>query len=319
MRRETLIAIAAGGISALLTLSVATGSVASVFFVYLAPLPLMIVGLGFGSKMVVFAAASGAVAAFATSGLLAAVFYTLINGLPAVLVARQALLSRVYEDENGETITNWYPPGPILAMLAAMGATLLLLATFLTSGSEGGIEGVIGATLSEGFAAMAPQLSEEERGNIIKLLVPGFPAAVAVSWLVMTVINGVLAQWVLARSEKALRPSPKMADFDLPGWASWALVGAGVLALIGEGQIEYLGENLTVILAVPFFFLGLGVFHALARNAPSPGMLLAAFYMLLFVVSAWAALVVAGLGFIEQWARLRQRYAAAADNGPEDE
>ncbi len=319
MRRDALIAIAAGGVSALLTLSVATGSTAAVFFVYLASLPLMIVGLGFGSQMAIIAVASGAVASFATSGWLAALFYTLINGLPAVLVARQALLSRVREDEQGNTTTDWYPPGSILAMLAAVGAVLFLSAALLNSGSEGGVEGVIEELLSGGFAAMAPQLSEMERADIVKVLVPGFPAAMTISWLVMTVVNGILAQWLLSKSEKALRPSPKMADFNLPSWSSWALVGAGGLALIGEGQIEYIGYNLSVILAVPFFFLGLGVFHALVRKAPSPGMLLTAFYMLLFVLSAWAALVVAGLGFIEQWACLRQRYAEVADNGQEDE
>jgi len=314
MPKEVLIAIAAGLLSAMLALSVTTGSTISVLFVYLAPLPLMIMGLGFGSLMATIGTASGVIAVFVGSGWFPALIFALINGLPAVLVAQLALRSRT--DEDGSVV--WFPPGPILASLAATAAVLFLAVAILSGGSEGGIAEVVRSRLSAGLTVMAPNLSATELKEVVDILTAAFPAATAISWLAMTVITAVLAQWVLVRSSRALRPSPRMADLDLPDWSSWALVGAGILALIGEGQLEYIGHNLVVILAVPFFFLGLGIVHALVGRAPFPGMMLVTFYMLLLMLSAWAALLVTGLGFIEQWACLRQRFAVA-DNGQEDE
>lgn len=174
---------------------------------------------------------------------------------------------------------------------------LLAFAALLTMGSDGGFEGAIWLYLGDLFAAMMPQLSELDRRDMTDVLAPAFPGAVLTSWLLMSAVNGGLAQWVLARSGRAIRPSPVFAELGLPPWSALLLVGAGIMALFGPGPFEYVGRNLALVLAAPFFFVGLAVVHALTRRVPFPGMFLAAFYVFVVLLSGFAALLLTGLGF----------------------
>ena len=129
----------------------------------------------------------------------------------------------------------------------------------------------------------------------------------------MTLLNAIIAQNVLVRMKKALRPTPAYADLQLPQWISWPLVAAAALALLGAGEMEYTGRNLAMILALPLFFLGLAVVHTWARSLSGGGMVLVAFYLIL-VLSGWAALVVAGIGLVELWSGLRHRLVGPHKN-----
>ena len=83
------------------------------------------------------------------------------------------------------------------------------------------------------------------------------------------------------------------------------MIAAALLALMGSGEMEYTGRNLAMILAVPFFFLGLAVVHTWARRKAHTTMMLVAFYLIL-VMSGWAILFVTGIGIIELWNGLRR-------------
>lgn len=314
MPRDLLIAIGAGGLSSLMTLSVVTGSPLSFFLVYLGSLPLYLAGLGFGFRAAGVAALVGAATTAFSAGPLAGVLFAGVSGLPAFMVTVLALRNRL----GPEGQTEWYAAGNILAQLTALGAAFLAFAALLTMGSDGGFEGAIRLYLGDLFAAMMPQLSELDRRDMTDVLAPAFPGAVLTSWLLMSAVNGGLAQWVLARSGRAIRPSPAFAELDLPQWSALLLVGAGIMALFGPGPFEYVGRNLALVLAAPFFFVGLAVVHALTRRVPFPGMFLAAFYVFVVLLSGFAALLLTGLGFLEQWACLRRRFAGP-DKGQEDE
>jgi hypothetical protein len=72
-----------------------------------------------------------------------------------------------------------------------------------------------------------------------------------------------------------------------------------------------MAHNLVLILAAPYFFLGLAVVHSLARLAPSKVFVLTTFYVALGVFFAFAGAAVVGLGVIEQWAGVRRRFVGA--------
>ena len=133
-----------------------------------------------------------------------------------------------------------------------------------------------------------------------------FPGAVAASWVIMTVVNGVMAQSLVVRMEKNLRSRPQYSAVDLPHWLSWPLVIAAAVALAGSGEWEYVGRNATLVFATPYFLLGLAVVHTLAKRVTYTGALLMVFYLVI-VTSLWATLVVAGIGVVEQWFGLRDR------------
>jgi hypothetical protein len=133
--------------------------------------------------------------------------------------------------------------------------------------------------------------------------------------MVMSVVNAVLAQHLVTRMKRNLRPTPAYADLLLPQWMSWPLIGSAALALIGSGDLQFTGRNLTLVLAVPFFFVGLAVVHTWARRVAYTGVVVVVFYLIL-LLSGWAMLAVAGLGMAEQWIGLRGRFAGSSRSGP---
>jgi hypothetical protein len=317
MAPNLLLAIGGGAISALFFLSVMAGGGGALVLAYMAPLPLLMLGLGPGLS----AALLGGVAATAlvglASNLLAALAFALANLLPALLVVRQALLARTGADGSLE----WYPPGLLVTALAGYGVALLLAAAMLTAGETGGLEGAVREALEGTLGAISQGLAgpgtteADALAGFVDVLVPVFPALVVISWLAMTVVNGALAQGLLMRFGRNRRPPMRMAMLSLPPWAPAALAVVGLAAVLLDGGLGYLAVNAALVLLVPFFFAGLAVVHALAARRGSKPLVLVLFYLFLLLFQ-WVVPLVVGLGLIEQWAGLRQRFAQA---GPHSE
>ena len=304
MSKPILIALLGGGLSAVVALAFLSGTPGALFLAYLAPLPLLLVGLGFGASAGTVAGGAGVLATVALGGMVPAGLYALVNAVPALVVVRTALTQS--PRERGTRA--WYPVGFTLCWLAALAAALFAAIAFLAWSTGNGVVEAISDFLDQTLSTMIPQLASAKRGDLIAATVPLFPGMVGASWILMTAVNGALAQGILVRTGRNLRPSPRLTDLILPDWMSWLFVASAVMALLGPGEWEYTGRNLAFILAVPFFFLGLAVVHTLVRRVSFPGPLMVIFYFML-IFSNWAAAAAAGLGMIEQWAGLRYRFA----------
>jgi hypothetical protein len=81
--------------------------------------------------------------------------------------------------------------------------------------------------------------------------------------------------------------------------------------------LAFAARNSALALLVPYFLVGLAVVHVWARQWPSRLMILVGFYLLMVLFGGIGMLLVAGLGFMEQWLRLRRRFAG--HGGQEDE
>lgn len=302
MSREMLIAIICGGLSALASTAIGGGLPGGIILVYLAPLPLLLAGLGLGAQAAMIAGLAGFMISGLMGGVMAAGLYAVIDAMP-VWLAVSLLLFR--KTANG--VEQWFSLGPVVAWLSLMGAIILGVSAMTFLGGGFGFEAAVSAHLSNAFNIMAPLIPEETRSELVALMAPLFPGTVGSSWVVMMIINTALAQAILTRRGWNMRPSPALADLTLPHWTSWLVVGAATLALLGQGQMEYMGRNLAMVLAAPFFFQGLSVVHYAARYVTFPGTLLAFSYFVL-LVSGWALLLAVGIGMIEQWAGLRIRF-----------
>ena len=315
MPKDTLIALGAGVLAAFAATAFLSQAPGALMLVYFADLPLFMVGFAFGPQ----AAAIGGAAGFMTAGLigggLAAGVFGIMQALPVWLVVRQLLLQRpvaaaVPAEVSGsgepDGQVEWYPIGDTLCWLTFFAAAMLVVMMLASLTGDQGLSVLVSTNLDEIIKALVPQWDEEHRASMLAALVPMFPGAIGVSWLVMTIINATLAHGFLTRLKKVLRPSPAYAALDLPQWISWPLVLSALLALLGSGEMEYTGRNLAMILVVPFFFLGLAVVHTWARRVAYSGMVLTAFYLVL-VLSGWATMVVAGIGIAELWVGLRHR------------
>ncbi|MEI8393258.1 MAG: DUF2232 domain-containing protein [Rhodospirillaceae bacterium] len=308
-----LAALGCGFTSAVLYLAVLTGSWGGMVLVYLAPLPLFVAGLGFGTAAMALASGVAVIAVTVIAGsLVLGGTFALLSVAPVLLLVRQGLLSRSRPDETLE----WYPPGLLLVALTGLGGAIVLVVVLvgMAFGGEDGLRGLIQGVLVESLTALFPgkELAAIDPSGLAaaNLVATALPGIVVVSWLGGIMVNGLLAQGVVARFERLIRPPLRMVDLELPGWAPLVLaVTLGGAFGLG-GQAGFALVNLAIVLAVPFFFAGLAVVHAFAGTRRSKTAILSVFYLVLTFL-AWPVIAVIGLGIIEQWAGLRRQFLAA--------
>lgn len=274
MVKPVVIALLAGAVSALALLTFAVGGPGALVLINLTPLPLMIVGLGLGVVPAGIAGAGGTViAGLAGSGTLGAIFLG-VFAVPVVVMVRQALLRRPAPpagDAAAGGADEWYPIGSVVSLLAALVAATLVVAVTVGVGHQEDLRQVVSDMLEQALAVLAPTLGDLDQDRMAAIMTPLFPGTVGTSWLLMLVANGALAQGILVKAGRNLRPRTRYVTMTLPDWASWALVAAAAVTLLGSGNLEYMGQNLALILALPFFLLGLAVAHAVARRLPQRG------------------------------------------------
>ena len=304
MHKQLIISAGGGLVSAVLALGLLTGSSGALLFAYFALLPVLLIGLSLGLVKVVIAIVVAAIAVAGLAGPAQAAVYVASIAMPAWLITRYGVTSR----SRPGGVSAAYSPGDILVRVAIGGGLLLMLAALATGNSDRGFESWVETFIERMLSArLAAAGAEAERALFAQSLTPLFPAITALSWLVMVVINAALAQTLLTRGGKNLRSGVAYAQTAIPEWYYWVFIAAASLSLLASGPVEYLTRNLAIILAAPFLFVGLGVIHCLARRVTAPGIALTTFYVVLILFS-WAGIIIAGLGFLEPWARLSQRF-----------
>jgi len=312
MNKDILIAIGAGSLSAVAALTYQSGASGGFLFVHFAPLPLMLVGLSLGAVTGTIAAIAGVITAALLGGLLASALFAVLLAFPAWFMTRQALLKQPTQNGGEE----WYPIGSIVSLLALMAAFMFVMVGIAEWNNAEEYQQALSKRLDLSLGIMFPSIPDVQRTPIVELFTAILPALIGAYWIFIAVINGILAESVLVKIDKNIRPRPVYSAMSLPEWHSWVAVAAACLAVIGSGKVDYMGHTLVTILAVPFFFNGLAVVHSLARHLAFPGLLIAAVYFSIFL-SLWAALVVAAIGVTEQWFGLRHRLPAQAPNQEE--
>lgn len=312
MSRETAIALALGALSGACLLSLASDSLGALILVYMSPLPLFLTGLMFGMPKAAAAMAAGS-AVSAMYGLATVMPYVGLIAIPTAILIRQALLSRA----TPEGTVEWYPPGLLLIWLTAIAAAGFLLASLgaRLGGVPGGLPGVFEPRL---LAVLRHFGSHDLGGSPAELasrLASIMPGAIAAMWMLLSAANGILAQGLAVRLQRNIRPSPKIEAILLPRRLFYAL-GAAIIGAFLPGEVGYIGATLAVILAVPFFFQGLSVVHALARRSKMPGLVLGSFYVFLLLSGGQIlAVLITAIGLIEQWAGFRRMMGGHGEEG----
>src|ERR1700733_10282519 len=133
-----LIALAAGSASALMFASIISGALVSLLLFYLAPLPLMVAGLGWGPLSATIGGISAALGLGAIFSLPYCLAFVLTVALPAWWLGHLALLGRPITTGvsagNGAAppapVMEWYPIGRILLWTAGFAALTTMAALF---------------------------------------------------------------------------------------------------------------------------------------------------------------------------------------------
>lgn len=300
------IAVGCGGIGAGLFLTILLGTPGGTILLYLAQLPLFVSGLWLGAGAALISGTTACLVLLAVSDVVAAAVYAAVVAGPVALLVRQALLARRGPDGD----LHWYPPGLLTAWLTAIGLVGILAAVIVLGGPRSFL-----SALSGQIAQVLDRLPLDpgaDRTRLAAALAVVFPGSVAASWMIMTAVNGALAQGLLKRFHGNWRPSPNLAQLDLPIWLSIAFAAAAAAIVFGPIG-RFVGINALIALAVPFSLAGLAIVHAALRNVSHRGPALVLFYTLAGLFG-WPLVVAALLGLFEPWLGLRRRFASAKGN-----
>ncbi|MGE5538939.1 MAG: hypothetical protein ACM30I_09990 [Gemmatimonas sp.] len=313
--RLQVIAIGALGATVLAVLG-GVGGAFGLFAAYFAALPLFAVGFMAGAKACTAAAAVAAAIIAATLSATEAAVFLAAQAVPAASVVWLSLRTRIAPTGDAE----WYRPGDVVAWLAAYGAVgFAILALGLAGQGDGpGVEQALADELERVLSAVAVGADPDRTTAMAAALARFFPAIVLASWMVMTVINAVLGFQIAKRFGSLQRPEPTWSAMTLPGWLMTATAAASLAALVGRGTtVGFVGGNAALALCVPYVLLGFAVAHAFAARLKSPRLMLWGVYLVV-VLLGWPVLLMAAVGFAEDWIGLRRHFAGPRPE-PEDE
>jgi hypothetical protein len=311
-----LIAMAAGCASALMFASIISGALISLLLFYLAPLPLIVAALGWGSLS---AAVGGIIAAIGLGvvfGLPYCIAFVVMAALPAWWLGHLVLLGRTHDSAIAESAAagdstvaatstlEWYPVGRVLLWIAGF-AGLTTMATLLTLGTDAA---TITGAMQRGLLRIlaAPDTASAGQTEWIEVLVRIAPAAAATVAMMTLTLNVWLAAKITATSGRLHRPWPDLKSAALPAMTLAALSVAIAFCFTG-GLLALLAQIITATLMMAYAFVGFAVLHTLTLALKNRALWLSSAYAIA-VVFSWPVLLMAMLGLADAVFGLRQRY-----------
>lgn len=319
MKQTLIIGIAAGLASALLYGAMVTGSVASAISFYLAPLPLYVVGLGWGLVSAVAGIAAAVVITFWIAGFKFAGLYLLWAGVPALILIYLAVLSRP-ADPQDPTIREWYPHGRLFVWVCVLSTCLLAITIFATgpdlASFQSNLRDLFGKIVKQSgaFDEYFSNRPEAEITQAINFLVLILPAVSVGLWTISTWANLWLGAVVARTSGRLTRPWPPLSDIVFPRTFSWAFV-ASLAASFLSGTIGVLAGAFSTASAFAFILLGLATLHVITRSTPYRAIILGTAYAFLIFVSWIAFPLFVAVGLVESSIGLRGRFGNKPHSG----
>ncbi|HVT56648.1 MAG TPA: DUF2232 domain-containing protein [Xanthobacteraceae bacterium] len=310
-----LIGLGAGIVSALLFIALASGSLLSVALFYLAPLPIMLAGLGWSHIAALTASLTAAVGLGIGAGFWFSLAFLAGVGVPAYILSYLAMLARPV---NGDF--EWYPIGRIV-LAAAILATIAMALTIPVFGLDidtyrAGLKEIFSRVLrlqlgiAEGLPLKFPNGGDPERTLVVLTLVMP-PLAAALSMLAQ-LANLYLAGRIARASGKLARPWPDLSATAFPFSAPLLLFGVLVLSFL-HSIIGLVAGAFTTCLLVAYALLGLAVLHHVTRAIALRGLILGITWGLL-VVLGWPVVLLALIGLADGLLNFRQRLGPPNSN-----
>ncbi|HEY1474057.1 MAG TPA: DUF2232 domain-containing protein [Pseudolabrys sp.] len=310
MIQFALIVIGAGTAAALLFASVTSGAWLSIPLFYLAPLPIMIAGLGWSHWAALIAAVAGALALALAFGPVFFFSFLAGAGLPAWWLSYLGMLAR--PADQGAAL-EWYPPGRLVVWAAILGALVVLVAIpnfgldaeSFRAGLSRALTHVLRAETDTAADAPLTVPGVSNASRLIDFLVTAIPPAAAVLATITNVLNLWLAATVVKFSGLLKRPWPPLAAMTFPRMLTLALAIAVALSFVGS-LIGIVAGVLSASLLMAYGVLGFAVLHAVTRGMASRIFLLGGVYTAVLVLG-WPVLVLCLLGLIDAAIDLRAR------------
>jgi hypothetical protein len=298
-----LTGIGAGAAAALLFASMATRVLLSVFLFYLAPLPIMIVALGWSHWAGLIAAAAAAAMLGAVFGKLLFAIFLILVGVPAWWLGYLALLGRPVAN-GGSAQMEWYPPGRLVLWAAVFGATVTAGALMTFWGDET----AIGQSLKSALDPALRDLPVDTVDIIVQILFPFAAVTVALTQMANLWLAGI----VVRLSGRLQRPWPDLTALSLPPLVAM-LYGASLAAAFLPDLPGLVARLFAATLTTAFGMVGFAVLHAVTRGMQGRTVLLGGAYACTFFLGL-PVLLMTVLGVAETLLGLRERFSKRGQN-----
>lgn len=312
MASPLIIGAGAGLVSAALFASAATAGALAGILLYLAPLPLCLAGLGWGTTAAAFSALTATLVVGVTLGPTTGAVFALAAGVPIAVLCYLALLSRPLATPDAQEVTalEWYPPGHIVGWAAVLAGVLVGIVMLILGYDADSYREPIKTVLEQSGLKQVDGavLDEETFDKLSAVLARALPAAFAIVWLGVALFNLWLGGLIINASGRALRPWPRLDTIEIPNTFFLIFAGA-LLASFLPGLPGLLATGLTGALLFAYVLQGLAVLHVYTRRFPFRLLVLAAVYLSMLLLG-WVAVAVAILGLAEPILRLRERAEA---------
>lgn len=314
MMTGLLIALVAGIASATMFASIASGAVISLLLFYMAPLPLMVAALGWGSTTALVGGALAGIGLAAVFSLSYMAAFTLTVALPAWWLGHLALLARPMSNDpqlaslvSTETAPalDWYPTGRILLWIVFF-ACLTTSAALLTLGSD---EASITAELRRGLMRVVggrTGTTSADTDRLVDVLAAIAPAAATIIAMTTLTMNLWLAAKITTTSGRMKRPWPDLRMTTMPKLALVALVVSLLLSFVGS-LIGLLAQIVSSGMMMAYALTGFATLHTLTQAMSGRTFVLSAAYVgTLFI--GWPILGMVSLGIADAVFEFRQTY-----------
>lgn len=289
-----LLGLGAGFVSALLFASVSVASLPAVALMYLSPLPIMIVGIGWHQLVALLALASGALVATVLVRPEAGVAFALGPALAGWGLAYLAAvpLRLVNPPETGPPPVVWRPAGHLLLWVGLAGSLMSIAALATASGGDYGryVE-----ALSQAASAILRREMQIDRGaslpsamgmpgpELVGLIVALAPALLGAMLSLILAIDLWLAGRTVGISGRLPRPWPGVPGARMP-LAAVGCLAAGIVLALFPGFAGAAGTALVGGLCMVFALQGLALMHFASRNRPARGLMLSVAYVMMIIL-----------------------------------
>ena len=311
MPTPLIIGAGSGLVSAALFASAATATALAGVLFYLAPLPICLAGLGWGTMAALVSALAGTLVIALSLGPPTAAIFALSIALPMALLTYLVLLSRSdgKPQNGGAAALEWYPPGRLVAWAALiagfLAGILVLILGYDQDSYRESIRQMLEHSALKELDKDGTLFTEENIANLSTLIARALPAAFAIVWITIALFNLWLAGRIVDASGRALRPWPDLHALELPNFLVLLFAGALALSFI-PGLPGLLATGLAGALLFAYVLQGLAVIHVYSKGMTARGLLLTTVYLGILLLG-WVAILVAILGLAEPMLGIRQR------------
>jgi hypothetical protein len=308
--------IGAGLVSALLTAVVVKATPLAAILYLLAPIPVLIVSLGWNHRSGLVAAVVGGLAIAAFISPLSGLAFAVITALPAWWLAYLALLGRPGTDGTME----WYPVGRLLAWAAGTAAlTITSTAILSTSGDYDAYfqnaRQIAEAFVNLQFPASQSSLDPETRSGFIDMVASFTPFLSAQGFTTVLALYLWAAAKIVSVSKRLPRPWPTVSELQMPRSISVLLIVAILVAVFFDGFVGVLGSALAGALFTAFALQGLAAIHDRTRGKPGRPFLLTGLYLLVLMTQGVLVVALSFFGLADTVFGLRRRFGSGT-SGP---